>query len=646
MPKKDFWFKFPLVLNKKEFFAFWGFFCLFLISIILFSVNFYLSHTVIVPSVGGTLKEGLIGQPRFINPIYAESNDVDRDLTNLIFSGLMRYDQNGVVPDLISNYEIEGGGKVYLVEIRKDVLFHDGVKLTADDIIFTIKTIQNPDFKSPLLSKWLGVEVEKISDYKIKFVLKNPYPGFLENLTLKVLPAHIWKDVTSQNFPLSPYNFKPIGSGPYRFKNLIQDKNGKIKAVILERNNKYYSKKPNISQIKFIFFDKELDLISAAKSGLIDAFSPLSPKNYSAFDSFKKYSFVLPRYFAIFFNSKKNQILEDETVREALSYAIDKEEVKKTALFGEGIVISSPFLPEIYQFDQPEGLINFDPEKAKELFKKAGFEEKDGKLVKVEKEKRMSFTRTLDFGSKGTEVKNLQACLSKFPDIYPEGEVTGYFGSKTKKAVIRFQEKYKDEILIPAGLEKGNGRVGPATRAMLNKVCVISPQKSIPFKIVLTTSNDPLLKEIAQVIKEQWDSLGIETEVQVFEISEIKQEIIKERNYQALLFGQVLGIIPDPFSFWHSSQREYPGLNLANYKNKKLDKLLEKIRIEPDFQKRKELLSEAQEILINDLPAIFLCNPNYIYFSSEKIKGIQPSLIADPSERFSQIQNLSLIIYH
>lgn len=640
LPDKDYWQKPILAFNKKERIFFFSFAFLFFFSVILLLIGFYLNHTHIIPANGGILKEGLIGQPRFINPVYAESNDIDRDLVNLIFSGLMKYNPRGeIVPDIVSFYEVKEEGKIYEMELRKDVVFHDKQKLTADDVIFTIKTIQNPDFKSPLLAKWLGVDVEKISDYKVRFTLKNPYPGFIENLTVKILPAHIWEEVSSENFPFSPYNVKAIGSGPYYFKNIIKNNDGTIVSISLGKNNKYYSKKPYIEQIKFLFFEKEEDLIGAARSGQINAFSPLSPENYGEFNSFNKNSFVVPRYFAIFLNSDQNSFFEEKKTRQALIKATDLEKIKEDILLGEASMVNSPFLPDIYNFEEPKNIISFDKQGALDSLNELGYQEQDGKLVKIYKEETMTFTKTLYVGSQGTQVENLQTCLAKFEDIYPEGKITGYFGSKTKEAVIKFQNKYPEDILQPAGIKEGNGKVGPATREKLNEVCVTSPAKIEPLNIVLTTSNDPLLLSIAEEIKRQWEEIGISTEIQTNEIAEIKQELIKERNYQSLLFGQVLSIIPDPFSFWHSSQRNYPGLNLSNYKNSKLDSLLEKIRVEQISENRIELLQEAQEILIDDIPAIFICNPNYIYFTSASFKGIDSGLIADPSERFSNIEN-------
>ena len=147
--------------------------------------------------------------------------------------------------------------------------------------------------------------------------------------------------------------------------------------------------------------------------------------------------------------------------------------------------------------------------------------------------------------------------------------------------------------------------------------------------------------ETANILKDQWQKLGVELEIKMLDVStlEFEREVIKPRNYEILLFGEVLGTIPDPFPFWHSSQKIDPGLNLAVYENKKADKLLETARQTLDDNKRKETLEEFQDILIKDAPVIFLYSPDYIYLSSKKIKGIEAKNIVDPSKRFTGIEN-------
>ena len=642
-PSKSQWRQFLKVLTKKEKVTFFIFLILALSSLIFLGINFYLKNTEIQPASGGIYLEGLVGSPRFINPVYGVTSDVDRDLTGFIFSGLLKYNQEGeIVPDLAKSYEILEGGKIYEIYLKENLSWSDGSPLTLDDVIFTIKTIQNPDYKSPIRASWLGVEVEKISDLKIQFKLKNPYTPFLENLTLKIIPERIWKEISPQNFPLTIYNLKPVGSGPYKLKKISQDNLGKIDSLTLVANPNYYGKRPFIPEITFFFYEKEEDLIKAAEKGEIRGLTLTSIKNLSSsLTDFNLYSLSLPRYFAVFFNPEKSKILEEKGVRLALNYGTNKEEIINKVLFGQGKVVHSPILPEIFGFQQPTTQYEFNLEKAKEILEKAGFVENPiGLREKIIKEEpAFQFKSDLRLGSQGSEVKELQKCLARDTQIYPRGEITGYFGEKTKEAVIKFQEKYKKEILEPWGFKEGTGLVSKTTRAKLNEVCFKPPEKTLPLKFSLATVNEPYLVELSNLLKNQWQNLGVEVEVKTFEPSQISQDIIKPRNYEALLFGEVLGLIPDPFPFWHSAQKKDPGLNLAIYEDKICDKLLEEARQSLDKAERKEKLEKFQDVLIEDAPALFLYSPDYLYFVSKEIKGINAKIIADPSKRFLGIEN-------
>ncbi len=618
-PNKSQWRQFFRVLNRKEKIIFFVFSLLFLSSLIFLCSNFYLKNTIIVPKKGGALIEGTVGQPRFINPVYANS-DVDRDLTQLIFSGLMKYEENlNIVTDLAETYSIEEEGKVYKFYLKKDLLWQDNKPITADDVIFTIETIQNPDFKSPVQANWVGVEVEKIDDYGVKFTLKKPYAAFLENCTLGIMPKHI----SPESFVFEPYNLEAVGSGPYKIKKIKQDKT-RIEYIVLEKNNNYHGNKPFISEIKFIFFENEEDLIEAAKKGKITSFSPASSSKLN--NNWQEYKISLPRYFAVFFNQENSELLEDEDVRLALNYATNKKEINEN-------IIDSPILPELYGFESPSEIYSFDIEKAKEILEKAGFKETDSGYREkiVNKEPAFTFKSRLAKGSSGKEVTELQKCLAKFDDIYPDGSVTGYFGSKTEQAVIKFQKKYGIDAI---------GAVGTSTRAKLNEVCFEQAGgETIALKFTLTTIDQPEMIKVAESLKEQWKQIGVEIEIQSYASFQLEQNIIKPREYEALLFGEVLGAIPDPFPFWHSSQKNDPGLNLALYENEKADKLLEENRQSPDPESRAEKLASFQEILIQDLPCVFLFSPDYIYLASEEIKGVEINKITEPSKRFSGIEN-------
>ncbi len=603
-PKKGQWVWFFSVLNKKEKQLFFLFLCLFVFSFLYLSINFYYNNTRIVPAIGGIYKEGLVGQPRFINPIYATS-DVDRDILQLIYSGLMKHDKGEIVLDLAKSYDVKEDGKVYVFQIKDNIFWHDGELLTVDDILFTIQAIQNPEYKSPFRANWIGISMEKINDFEIKFNLIKPYAGFLENLTLKILPKHIWQNISPDQAPLDSHNFKPIGSGPYQIKQLNQG-HDRIDSLILER-----FKDSNISEIHLVFFNDKKEIRG------VDGFGSLEIKN----TNWNTYEVSLPRYFALFLNLEKFQ---DKEIRQALQYSISQDIFEKP--------INSPFLPEFYGFDlyQNNG---FDPEKVQEILNNKGFvlNSETGYLEKTIEDD-FSFSQELKQGSRGEQVTALQTCLAKFDDIYPGGEITGYFGPSTKEAVIAFQEKHKEDILDPWGFEKGTGLVSETTREKLNEICF--QRETILLEFSISTLDQVNLLETAELLKKEFKNQGIKVN-----IKKITEQQIKERDYESFLIGVINGAILDPLPFWHSEQKKDPGYNFSLYENKSADKVLEDLRTTSDLEIRKEKLEKLQEIIISDIPALFLYTQGYNYNVSSRIKGIELEKLISPSHRFSQIES-------
>ncbi len=634
------------VLNNKEKNIFLFLAIISFVSLSAWGISFYFRATTLVPAVSGKLIEGVIGQPRFINPVLSSANDADRDLTELVFAGLMKYAPNGdVIPDLAAGYEIKDNGKTWEVTLKENLVFQDNTPLTADDVIFTVKTIQNPDYKSPLRASWLGVEVEQISAFTIAFKLKNSYPPFLENLTLKIIPKAIWKQISPENFSLAIFNLKPIGSGPYLVDKIIQEKNsdGRIKSLSLKINPRYVGEAAKIKEISFLFFENENDLAQAAKTRKISSLVIPSPdqKNELLKKSFQAVEFELPRYFAVFLNPK-NQILAEKSVRQALNYATDKTGLINNVLAGNGTIVESPLLPAIFGLSEPKNILGFDLAKANEILDKAGFVKNAETNIR---EKEVARTLAFEFksklvkGSQGAEVRELQKCLAKDAAIYPEGEVTGVFGDKTKQAVILFQEKFRQEILVPAGLTEGNGETGVLTRSKLNEFC-FGPKKELrQLKFSLITVDDPVLIKTSQLLKEQWLAIGVDLRIESVNFSQLNTDYLKSRNYDALLFGEVLGRTLDPFPFWHSSQKKDPGLNLALYENKEADKLLEEARQTSDETIKNQKLEKFQEIVLNDAAAVFLYQPDFTYLLPAKLKGVETGFIIDPSKRFAGIEN-------
>ena len=323
----------PKILSKKERYIVVALILIILGSIVAIPFTTYFHFTKEAPDYGGKFIEGIMGEPRHINPLLSQANNTDRDLVSLIYSGLLEYNDEGkIIPDLARSYEISSDGLNYTVYLKESAYWHDGRKVTADDVIFTIQTAQNSDYGSPQRINWQGVEIEKINDLAIMFKLQAKYAQFLNNLTVRILPKHIWQDIKPINFALSEFNLKPVGSGPYKFDRLKKDADGRIQSYQLTANKNFYGDpaktgslaknngRPLISEIEIKFYASEDEMIDAYNRSEIEGLSFVSPDNLKRVKFKQRLNLrelKLPRYFAVFFNQNKSTVLSDKNVRVA-----------------------------------------------------------------------------------------------------------------------------------------------------------------------------------------------------------------------------------------------------------------------------------------------------------------------------------------
>lgn len=345
-----------------------------------------------VPKEGGTFTEGIVGIPRFINPVLAVS-DADKDISMLLYSGLMRLDENGTpVQDLAESYTISKDGLVYTVVMKKNVYFHDGEKITSKDVLYTIQQIQNPTIKSPKESMWEGISVEAPDDETVIFTLKQRYPRFLENLTVGLLPSHLFKDLSSEEFSLSTYNTEPIGSGPYKIENKKETSSGLPDTYTLSAFKKYTLGEPKIDTIKLRFFSNEKNVVDAFNSNTIDAVSALSPQSLDTLKSSNKVIHTpLPRLFGLFFNTKEAPIFLDHDMIRVIDLVVDRSEVISKTLNGYGTEIIEP-IPSLETGVKKEKNL----EEAEKLLTKKGWTKNDsGVWEKKDKKSSTLFSFTL-----------------------------------------------------------------------------------------------------------------------------------------------------------------------------------------------------------------------------------------------------------
>ncbi len=531
----------------------------FLLAIIIFlgaftalAYRFYLKQSVENPKFGGSYTEGMVGAPFYVNPILATS-DSDRDLTRLIYSGLMKTDGNGALqPDLASGYTVDASQRQYTFELRPNLKWHDGEAVTVEDIVFTFESIKKADYKSPYRSNFSGVLVQALNESTVQFNLEKPNPLFLSSLTIGILPEHLWYSIPAIGAPLTELNIKPVGCGPYQFKSLTKDQSGNIKTYNLESFGDYYAGQAFIKDLIFKFYPDFQTAVQALQNKNIEGLSYL-PNEYKG--SIKNNDLVLkelhsPRYTAVFFNPTNNALLNEINLRWALDLGVDKARIVQEAAENNGEIIYSPVLPGDVGYDSNIKTEYFNQNKANELLDKLGYK-------------------------KGED--NTWRIITK--------------GKATSTAELK-----------------------------------------------ITTIDQPEMTKIAAVIKENWEALGIKTQLEIIPRERMLKEIIEPRNYQVLIFSEQLNINSGPYLFWHSSQIKSPGLNLSNLTNKDIDKYLDQARNAETMEAKIEPLKNFQKKLIELNFAVFLYSPTYTYPTASKLKGLDNvQFINLPADRLNTI---------
>ena len=518
-------------------------------SFIFSSFNFLSAYTEVVPANGGVYNEGIIGQPRFINPLYATTS-TDRALVNLIYAGLYKFDGNGnVVADLSEGFpEVSEDGKTYTIKL-KPARWHNGLSVTANDVVFTIKTLQNPDYNSPRRTEWLSTTVEAKDDRTVVFTLKDASGPFLNNLTLPIISEVVWSKIAPGDFAMAQTNIEAVGSGPYLVKEVKKLEEGSIQSITLKSYADFYGQQAYLDTLHINFYTNSDELLKAMLGNQIDGFG------FSQFEervSIKQsakdlniHQIPLPQYQAVFLNTSQ-KALGDVRVRRALNLVTDKNKILSDIYEGQGLLIDSPILTQ--------------------------------------------------------HVSNL-----------PELKLS----SETTTAIAELET---------AGW-------------VLDSNTNIRKKGSVELKFSLATNDNPVNVRTAEMLIEQWKAIGVSVSLNIQPTRELNENVIKPRNYDMLLFAQKLGADPDPFVFWHSSQTKNPGLNLSNYSNQAVDKLISEARATTDKVERDKKYLELHEIMKQDLPAIFLVQSVYTYAMTDQIEGFGINSLPDQTARFYDLRN-------
>ena len=320
---------------------------------------------------GGVYVEGVIGNISTLNPLLAAS-EPEQAVSRLLFSSLYRYDVTGALhTDLAESMTVKDD-KVYTIKLRNAV-WHDGKKLTAEDVVYTINLIKNPQVRSPLRVNWLDISARAIDDSTVEFMLPAVYAGFSHALTFPVIPKHILQSVSPSSMREADFSSNPVGSGPFAVKRVqTSESTSSTDVVRMEPNTKYYGAVSTLSRLELRSYGNESLLVKAVNSGEVSAASGLS---LSAADNIKskQYStkhWLLNKGVYLLMNNR-SQTLQDARVRRALRYATDTSSIRATV--GDNVArLDTPILQSQIAQKLPAAP-DYNLDKAKALLKEAGW---------------------------------------------------------------------------------------------------------------------------------------------------------------------------------------------------------------------------------------------------------------------------------
>ena len=319
------------------------------------------------PANGGTYVEGVAGFPQYLNPVIAGTT-VDQDVARLAFSGLTRYDQNGaIVRDLAADFRTESEGRVWTFDIRDDAAWQDGEPVTADDVVYTVKLLQDRGYVGPYGDAFRGVSVERVGPRTVRFTLPDVYSPFADSTTVPLLPAHLLGGVSYGELARQPFNVRPVGTGPFR----VSGVDGR--QIVLTRNDAFYRtrparSRPYVDRVILRFYPDSTEALFALSRGEIDGLAGLSSQDAARARTLKNvvlYSLPTDNFVALFLNVRPSKLVfRERAVRQAIAMAIDRGRVLQSAADGSGAV-ADEFVPASswayardvtrYQFSPQEG---------------------------------------------------------------------------------------------------------------------------------------------------------------------------------------------------------------------------------------------------------------------------------------------------
>jgi len=338
-------------------------------------MRFFILLVISLTLGASTLHLATSSNPSRLNPILATDSS-SSEIANFIFNGLVKYDKDSatIIGDLAEEFYFEDD-KTLIFKLKKSVTWHDGVKFSAQDVLFTYELINSPKIVSPYTASFRFIKsVEVVDDFTIKVLYKEPYFKALELWSMGILPKHILEN--EENLMSAKFNTAPIGTGAYKLHQLEHSKN-----IILVANENYFEGAPKIQRISFHVIADPMTRFLMLKSGALDIGS-VEPIQYDRqlkkefFEKFNIYEQISRSYTYLGFNLRREKF-KNPNVRLALSLAIDRDEIVDILFFKHAQVCTGPFLPSSSAFNADVKAPSKNLKEAKRLLKEAGYDAKN-----------------------------------------------------------------------------------------------------------------------------------------------------------------------------------------------------------------------------------------------------------------------------
>ncbi len=576
---------------------------------------FYISNTVLMPAPGGTYIEGSVGDLQPLNPWFTVQNDVNRDIVSLVFAGLLKYNpQTKKIEEDLASVQVSSDSTKYTLRLKDNLFWHDSTvqkphPVTADDVLFTYKTIQDPQFPNPLLQQnFRGVRIAKIDERTVQFTLDQPYSFFPSNLTLGLLPKASFDGISVSKLDLATdFGYAPVGAGPYKLRHIVQT--DVSTEITLERFDRSIPPPYRLDRVVFRIFPDYSSLLSDLRNlqgvRLVprnDRAEPMIPKNFTA------RNYTLPQYVAVFFNLER-PALQDRSLRLGLQLGTDKQALATSVQ--ESVLVDTPLL----ELDTSNWRYQYDPEAAQGALFESNWnlpekirlqrlleddEAANAGALKVDPVVFLQTGSVLTFSgsyvdvppgsrvngvpvvtsptSTGTWLVALPAVRSGTGAVQygrnvvrltdPKGKILDTVYVFRAKDAQEYSRALDEQALVRDFIRTRAGKPGRQVNAQqmyfangmlrLRKpddpVNVRKNDKGDQLVLRLLTSNSPPeYRKVAAFLQKSWATMGVKLIIDIPSTREEFQNKLLTREYDVLLFGQSLLDNLDSYSYWHSS---------------------------------------------------------------------------------------------